>query len=131
MRYRLNQWEPALRGRFAHTKFQVAVHALSVRALRPREIAIVAGLNKRELRELLVELRSRGVLAVEGHAGETATSAESRYLSRMLVDASPPPSMLTSLRRWLTRPVALVRRRIRAHRRLHGRSAWTTTVTLD
>ena len=69
MRYRLNQSVPPLRGRFAHTKFRVAVHALTVRALSTKEIGVLARLNKHEVEDLLSELKRIGAVEHEGAGG--------------------------------------------------------------
>jgi hypothetical protein len=123
MRYRLNHWVPALRGRFAHTKFRVAVHAMTVRALTPGEIGVLAGLNKHEVEDLLSELGLMGALDHQAGLHQTlplhrrASSPGTSYPLR------PRSKTLAAVRRWLTGPYrALVRRRRSAH------SLWLSTV---
>jgi hypothetical protein len=124
VRYKLNQWVPALRGRFSHTKFRVAVHAMTVRALTHREIGILAGLSKHEVLDLLSELGAMGALDHEGHSGLLPTPPNGRTsASGARVAERPRFKTLTLVRRWFTGPY-----RALARRRGMATSVWASTV---
>lgn len=121
-RYRLVHWVPSLKGRFAHIRYRVAVHALTVRALTAAEIGVLSGLNRHEVRGLLSELQLMGALQHDdttaapcppGRDGGAATLTLQRPRSKALV----------AVRRWLTGPY-----RTLAQRRRAGASVWLSTV---
>jgi hypothetical protein len=123
MRYRLNQWVPSLRGRFAHTKFRVAVHAMTVRALTPREIGVLAGLNKHEVQDLLSELGLMGALDHENGAHPVGL-AHGRASGVGTINVERPRSKtLVAVRRWLSGHC-----RALARRRRSAASVWLSTV---
>jgi len=126
VRYRLNRAVPRFRGRFAHTRFRVAVHALTVRALTQREICALSGLGKHQVQDLLAELRSLEALSEEGHI-ELDISPYGWAGWRHASDFERPKfKVMASLRRWLMEPYRALSRSHHA-----STSHWMSSVNGD
>jgi hypothetical protein len=97
---------------------------MTVRALTPREIGVLAGLNKHEVQDLLSELKLMGALNHEDVAHHPAVLSNGRAGgSGATAPERPRSKTMVAVRRWLAGHY-----RTLARRRRSAASVWLSTV---